>query len=667
MNTAADSCLHSCKGLVICDREDGIVRFAHHTVQQFLLSDPVGTQESNLQCTEREAELYVGEMSLTYLLFSDFDTQIQVRPAESQHLDIPQVGPAYWISELLGVRASNLVQPLRLLGLGSTSSSAPDIDYAKYLRSASGVKDSAPSPKIVDKYRLLGYVVENWVHHSERFEPSSLSSQKLQDLARYKILPFEFRPWGQNEHYGPYGCGLCKPGGTSASEAERLPFMSLLHYAADAGHWSLMEPIVSDYCSHEIDNDIGVHFSWDSVADRWLLPEPLLNEPRSSGEKNDQTLLIAIQQGHLSIVEHLMPQYAQKSLPNIVTTINTAASCGHVMVLQFLLAYLQKNVNEPKDYIKEYAHITLALAAANGHQAIVESLLQEGVPLDEKVDMLGETPISAAAANGHDEMVRFLLVKGVQLRRDGVTPLHRAAQNGHATVARILLQPQEGRATDIFPRVWNLLGALNSENETPLHLAARNGHADVVQVMLEHTPAAYTRWLLTKTVSPHEQSAIHLAAANGHLAVFKLLSDQFERLNLWWMDGLSQSPLMLAAKGNHVSLVEWLLKRKKQDLYVVDVAGRTALDHAIIGGRVEVARILVADDNLTITSSSLVLAAHCEQEEILKNLLIGYRKGGMHVFDDTTKEFLFKAYKKAQADKLHQAAQLLHTYTYWWL
>ena len=660
----ADSKVNRCKGLVIWDREDGIVRFAHHTVQQFLLhSDQTGKQTGDLQCSQDEAELYVGKMCLTYLLFSDFETQIQVRPAQNrteQPSDVPQAGPAYWIPEMLGVRSSKLERPFRLLGL-SPSSSAHDIDLGKQLRSASELKRSAPSSEVFKKYSLLQYIIDHWVLHTKGFDHTSSLSRKLQDLAMYKNLPFEFRPWGRNRHYGPYGCGSCKPGGSSSSEVERMPFMSLLHFAAEAGHWSLMEPLVKEYCSHEREHTYKQIFQWDEENRHWLLAKPILNYRQPSNESNDWTICIAIRHGHEKLFERLLSHHTTRILYDGVLMINVAASLGHEMIFGSMLEQFLKSYSEP--YVNEHGHITLALAAANGHQAIVEGLCQEGVPVDKKIDKYGETPISAASASGHDDVVRFLIANGARLLKEGATPLHRAAEYGHATVARTLLELHRDSSVHAGDRIWepgDLLGALNQDGETPLHQAARNGHVGVVQVMLEISSAKDERWLHAKTpASSHKQKALHLAAANGHLEVVKLLYNK--TLVSQWLDGNGQSSLMLAIKGNHIPVVEWLLAR---DIgwYEAANSNRTVLTHALIGGYGEITQLLVEDNPLRITRDSLVVAAQSGKEEILEYLIDTHRKGKMNVYPDTTKKLLFKASRQAQAEKLPEAARLLRSY-----
>ena len=63
-------------------RDHGTVRFAHHTVRQYLLSEDAKHRRTSFVFSIKEAETFVGTMCLTYLSFSDFDTQIEVRQPE---------------------------------------------------------------------------------------------------------------------------------------------------------------------------------------------------------------------------------------------------------------------------------------------------------------------------------------------------------------------------------------------------------------------------------------------------------------------------------------------------------------------------------------------------------------------------------------------------------
>ncbi|KAK7398580.1 hypothetical protein QQX98_012036, partial [Neonectria punicea] len=80
----------------------------------------------------------------------------------------------------------------------------------------------------------------------------------------------------------------------------------------------------------------------------------------------------------------------------------------------------------------------------HGHEAVVELLLAtEGVDVNSKDEVYGQTPLSWAAENGHEAIVKLLLAnEGVDVdSKDnyGWTPLSRAAGNGHEAIVKLLL------------------------------------------------------------------------------------------------------------------------------------------------------------------------------------------------------------------------------------
>jgi hypothetical protein len=104
------------------------------------------------------------------------------------------------------------------------------------------------------------------------------------------------------------------------------------------------------------------------------------------------------------------------------------------------------------------------LATYFGLKEAMIALLKNRHDLDYK-DTYGQTPLSWAARNGHEEVVELLLEKGAELESYGRTPLSWAAWNGHEAVV-------EG-------------AELESYSRTPLSWAARNGHKAVVELLLE--------------------------------------------------------------------------------------------------------------------------------------------------------------------------------------
>ena len=140
-------------------------------------------------------------LCVSYLCFSDFETQVTKLPPkrkfEREGL-LESEGPL-GIPSILGLHRSLLQIPYRLLG-GKPAIKAPEIDYTNHV-TVPGNPSANASVNIKDKYKLLDYVINHWEPHT-RHSVKTESEKAIQDLAMYKTLPFEFRPWGENEHFG---------------------------------------------------------------------------------------------------------------------------------------------------------------------------------------------------------------------------------------------------------------------------------------------------------------------------------------------------------------------------------------------------------------------------------------------------------------------------------
>ena len=629
LKTDADSHFRSCKSLVIRDQDDGTIRFAHHTIRQYLLSEDARKRNQIFACSIDEAEHFVGQMCLTYLSFSDFETQVAIRTPESkaqQPPDLLSLGTASWISNLLGVPRALFEVPYRLLGR-SSSTPAPSIDYMGYLRPASTSTDSAIVKKLSEKYKLLGYIIDYWMFYTKNINPSERQlSQKLHEIARYKNLSFEFRPWGPNQHHGKYGCVSCAPNGAAESVAKRLPFMAMLHYAAKVGHWPLMAPLISDYCSHE------------------------------SGE--DETLVIACRAGHLSIVKQLTQSHTY-NISNEKSLIAAGAS-GNEQIFAYLLDLA------PIDYplrAKEGGSRPLILASTYGYEAIVETLCKRGAQINNIDRSTGENALLAAARNGHNQIVQNLLSYGARSLTTWTTPLHCAAENGHDIVVRTLLLP---KSDDDRPdeTQYTLVSTLDRDGETPLHKASRNGHHAVVETLLSCS-SKRRDWISAdarkqpykhyKEFKHYQGKAVHLAAFNGHVRVLTLLA---KHVSFDERDSYRNTPLMIAAREGHLSVARFLLQYAVNDVLIMkNNDGLSVRELAVEGGNENVLKavletnlIFLHNDHLTL----LILAARKRQKALLLVLVDHFKR----LCDDAA-GLLRKAQSIVKDEKNPEAAQLL--------
>lgn len=545
-----DLMIETCRGLLVRDEEDTTVRFAHHTVQQYVLSAPeISTQEGSrfLVPTRSEAEAFVGQVCVTYLCFSDFETQVTLR-TPNVHLEpvgVLEAGGPVRIPTVLGIGKLLLEIPYRLLG-GKSNTASLDIDYSRYLTPNTWKRPQAPHT-LVEKYRLLEYIVEHWIDHTRELEPAV--DARFGWLVRYKTLSFEFRPWGPNQHFGPHGCVSCP----DLTKAKDLPLMSLFHYAAHVGHWNLMELLVAEYCQHEL---------------------PF-----------DETFLIACRQGQDHIVQNLMRRMNYDISDG--RAISVAAAAGHADVFKYLLDLCENAAMEGRKTssydIVANASSLLNLGATNGHEKVVDIVLdycdgKEGVNIDKKDERTGRTALFSEVMSGHENTVRKLLARGARLTAPGNTALHIAAEYGHREILLMLLEHAFGDYdshgdTEFYEleyegvmdsRAWSevLLRFFDTEGDTPLHKAARNGHSAVVKLILEHQPSNIE--LIPTDIYKYETTEcaeaytpLHLAAKCGHLDIVQLLVDRGAHINPKTHER-ERRALHLAVDEGHEAVVEWL-------------------------------------------------------------------------------------------------------------
>ncbi|CAG9938653.1 unnamed protein product [Clonostachys rosea f. rosea IK726] len=116
----------------------------------------------------------------------------------------------------------------------------------------------------------------------------------------------------------------------------------------------------------------------------------------------------------------------------------------------------------------------LCVAAKEGNLEVVESLMQEPIPLDTK-DNLGETPLYMAAKNGHTELVKLLAhdkrVNVNSLSIFGRSALLEPCKYGHDEVVEVLL----AAGAEIH--------FIDADGDTALSVAKEEGHDRIVTLL----------------------------------------------------------------------------------------------------------------------------------------------------------------------------------------
>ncbi|KAM3688982.1 hypothetical protein ACJW31_09G012000 [Castanea mollissima] len=157
------------------------------------------------------------------------------------------------------------------------------------------------------------------------------------------------------------------------------------------------------------------------------------------------------------------------------TALFTAAEKGHLDVVKELLQYTTK---EAISFKNRSGFDPLHIAARQGHEAIVQVLLDHDPGLSKTVGQSNATPLITAATRGHTAVVKELLSKDPSLleisRSNGKNALHLAARQGHEDIVKALLDkdPQLARRTD-------------KKGQTALHMAVKGVSCEVVRLLLE--------------------------------------------------------------------------------------------------------------------------------------------------------------------------------------
>ncbi|KAL7265978.1 hypothetical protein RUND412_011490 [Rhizina undulata] len=224
----------------------------------------------------------------------------------------------------------------------------------------------------------------------------------------------------------------------------------------------------------------------------------------AASEGHDEVIRLILQKKGRNPIFGRLRQYLNLRDKDGLTPLCAAAYRGHEDVVRLLLQQKGVDLNAKTNNGTTLLHA----AALGGSVAVLKLLLeQKGLDFNAKTNN-GRTLLHAAASGGDEAVVRLLLEqKGVDLNAKdniGRTPLYTAASEGHEAVVRLLLQ-QKG--VDLNAKV-------RYSGMTPLYIAARYDHEAVVSLLLAHkgvevntkdnflgTPRDYAaRWGRTKIV-----------------------------------------------------------------------------------------------------------------------------------------------------------------------
>jgi len=218
----------------------------------------------------------------------------------------------------------------------------------------------------------------------------------------------------------------------------------------------------------------------------------------------------------------------------------------------------------------------LGEAAANGHDDVVQALLELGVDADAK-DEQGRTPLFRAAEKGHDVVVLCLLEGGAswkltdemgrspaEVATGGCGDLIQAFHEKYPTKDSLKKAARRGSMQEQAMRRESLMASFLN--------AARDGEAAQLQIGV-NVGANIQGW-----VDDAGYDAVTLAAAGGWVECIRILLANNGTAISVNVDG--KTPLMLAAEIGHLDVVAYLLEQNPEISLAVDVDGQTAAEMA---------------------------------------------------------------------------------------
>ncbi|MCJ1396289.1 hypothetical protein MMC18_009178 [Xylographa bjoerkii] len=161
--------LRCCGSLIAVDEENLTIHFVHHSVRQYLLSQPTSTVNRGYHTSLKEADLRLGGICVTYLSLGIFDKKITRVIPEARKINYPSV-------ILRGSLAqSNSVKKLALRLLKNRPDTSRELPFQ--LKDAAGLSENASATRTEDHFQehpFIPYAQKFWLAHSKAFSDTGM-------------------------------------------------------------------------------------------------------------------------------------------------------------------------------------------------------------------------------------------------------------------------------------------------------------------------------------------------------------------------------------------------------------------------------------------------------------------------------------------------------------
>ena len=535
---SAQEVLKCCSNLITQNNNDQVL-LAHHSVRQFLESQPADAQLLSNGFERNTAELELGQLCVTHLTSSDYSLALQ--PSNAGRGSTMQFSST--AVEIITEPVQSWMRPFFPKPRPVQISLPPRISRA---------------PHATEVPSFFSLAKEQWAFLTHSIDKGSDCWPNFRTLALEPNFSWRWHPWE------PIGQSL------------QSHYCGLLGWATAKQHLPLLHALLT---------------SQEVRANMEIFNLPLYHHG------NLPVLHLASRTGNIRAVELLLPLCDPKKTDNNRrTALHHAADIGCTdTAVQLVKRRVSKDVKD------ENGDTALEIAARNGHQDVVRFLVELGVHTNAKrKERIMSKVLSLAAMNGHDDTVRVLADLGADIRGkddNGWTVLHQAAMNDHYSTIRALIKL--GADVDVKDgNEWAALhwAASNGHRNTVRALIELG--ADIKVKSSDGWTALQlgVSWVLAGlgahngAKDGNERTALHWAISNGHYDTTRFLAELGADIEA--KDSNGQTALRWAASSRHHDITRFLVELGA-DVEAKDSNGQTALHWAASRRHHDITRFLV--------------------------------------------------------------------------
>jgi ankyrin repeat protein len=480
--------IQMCGNLAILNREDSTVRLAHHTVKQFLLSqhDLIPSSLSLLAgATLQDIELEIGQLCVTYLCFSDFETQITKREVITvgAGTDVLQ---SFVYSQLPSSSAFGKLA-VSVLSAGWTETL---IERRPVTVDMSNYKSDKPMTQgLREKYRLLDYVVHSWTKHATALTPLASNWGRLKDVACERQFMFDVKPWDMDIY--------------TSETAKSLPYLAMFRWAIDEGLTTFLTLLENP------PSGLGIWEYYIYEAANGINP-----------------LLRATKAGHVNVLTYLYSLHnARDRGPEDLEWSVIAAIAMHAspVILGSLSKWIETSTQ--KKHILRQLSVQFWSACKFGNIRLATALIPLGVNVNVRVkDSLEffRSPLEMAMESENTEIVNLILSQNPDIPsrfeslsyaiENDLTIISLVTDTDAHTLAEMLFAAISVNHIRTYSRLLHLGANVNFDppaRDPPLFVAVRHHRAIILSMMLRNPQ------LDIFALDAHANTFLHHAARFG--------------------------------------------------------------------------------------------------------------------------------------------------------